>query len=112
MASRKTLVTPNPSTNEYLKALYGRVPGNVPECINHFLTEGHSGLDGGWIVTLNSFCFVLGLQVIDFDVMLEVIYDVAPEPLDERDMKTIERAYNDGIKSRKGDFGEITNNNE
>lgn len=112
VASRKALVAPNPSTNEYLKALYGRVPANVPECIDHFLSEGHTGLEGGWIVSLNSFCFVMGLQVVDFDVILEVVESIAPDPLDERDMKTIERGYNDGIKSRKGDYSDNYDKNQ
>lgn len=103
VASTKTLVSPNPSNKDYLTALYGRVPSNVPECIDHFLSEGHTGLEGGWTVSLNSFCFVLGLQVVDFDAMMEVVEDVAPDPLDDRDIKTIERGYEDGIKSRKGE---------
>jgi hypothetical protein len=102
VASRKKLVEPNPGISQYLKALYDRVPKNIPECIDHFLSEGHTGLDGGWIVTLNSFSFVLGLQCVDFDAIIEVVEDIAPYPLDERDMKTIERGYNDGLKSRKG----------
>jgi len=104
VASRAKLVVPDSDTVDHLKALYGRVPGNVPECIDHFLSEGRTGLEGGWINTLNSFCFVLGLQCVDYDVIMDVVEDIAPDDLDDRDMKTIERAYNDGIKSRKEDL--------
>ena len=96
----KKLIEVDGSLDEYLGLLYERIPTKIPESIDFFLREGSEGLPGGWQVPLNAFVFTLSLQGVDKSAILSVIEHIAPDPLDERDENTIEKAFKDGTKAR------------
>jgi hypothetical protein len=97
----ETLVEVPDDLRDIVNLLYGKERGKIPEAVEFFLTNAHTGLSGLWINSLNSFCFSLALSGVDDTLIEDVIAKVAPEPLDKRDLYQIKRAISDGKKARK-----------
>ena len=86
---------------EIVKLLYGKERETIPESVEFFLTNAHSGLSGLWINALNSCVFSLALSGVDATIIEEVIAKIAPEELDKRDLYQIKRSIADGRKARE-----------
>lgn len=84
------------TNTEVLELLYGEVPETLPESVDYFLKNAHTGLPEGWIVPLNAFAYILALQGIEGDKIIQAAMEVAPDELDKRDIDTLERAIRDG----------------
>jgi hypothetical protein len=87
--------------DEIVTWLYGEKRSVVPEVVAFFIKEGHTGLSGAWINTLNALCFSLTLSGVEADKIYELVEKIAPEPLDAKDKYQIERSIKDGEKVRK-----------
>jgi hypothetical protein len=87
--------------SEIVKLLYGKERETIPESVEFFLTNAHTGLPGLWINALNSCIFSLALSGVDDIIIEEVIDKISPEPLDKRDIYQINRAIRDGKKARE-----------
>ena len=85
---------------DIVKLLYGKERETIPEAVEFFLTNAHTGLSGLWINSLNSFCFSLALSGVDGTLIQEVVEKIAPNALDNKDTYQISRAIKDGTKAR------------
>ena len=86
---------------DIVKLLYGKERETIPEAVEFFLTNAHTGLSGLWINSLNSFCFSLALSGVDGTLIQEVVEKIAPNALDNKDTYQISRAIKDGTKARE-----------
>jgi hypothetical protein len=86
---------------DVVKLLYGKDRDVIPEAVEFFLTNAHTGLSGLWINSLNSFCFSLALSGVDATIIYEVVEKLAPEPLDNKDEYQIKKSIQDGKKARE-----------
>lgn len=86
---------------DIVKLLYGKERETIPEAVEFFLTNAHTGLSGLWINSLNSFCFSLALSGVDGTLIQEVVDKIAPNALDNKDIYQINRAIKDGKKARE-----------
>ena len=86
---------------DVITELYGEERESIPEVVDYFIDNAHTGIEGNWTNTLNSLVFTLSLQGIDFDTVYDFVEYYAPDPLDSRDIKTIEKAYSDGEEARE-----------
>ena len=100
--SSKSIIKVTEDLKETIRQLYGEDREFIPEAISNFLLNAHTGLPGSWTTSLNSFVFVLSLQGIEYDVVYDLVEQLAPESLTKRDIDTINYAYRDGIKHREG----------
>lgn len=94
-------VTVGEDIEELVNELYGDSRDTIPEVVEFFINHANTGLEGEWITSLNAFVFVLALQNIEYDVILDLVEYLAPSELDNRDLDTIDRAYKDGEKARE-----------
>lgn len=85
---------------EMVQQIYGEERKVVPEAVDFFLRNAHTGIPGGWINALNRFCFSLALSGVQKDVILIQCESLAPEALDKKDMYQINRAIRDAEKER------------
>ena len=85
---------------ELVEALYGSDRKKIPEQVDYWLREAHTGLEGEWTLTCNSAIFTLGLQGVPFDVVEEVFRTIAPEELDDKDITMLTKAWHDGDNAR------------
>lgn len=92
-------VTTPEDLKELITDLYGEERETIHDAIEYFLSNAHTGLDGEWVVSLNRCVFVLALEGFDLETIEDLIAYVAPEPLDNRDMTTIKKAYEDGVRA-------------
>ena len=81
---------------ETVLAIYGEKRSVVPEAVDFFIRNAHSGLQGEWTNALNRFCFSLALSGVEDDAILIVCKQLAPQELDKRDLYQIKRAIQDG----------------
>lgn len=86
---------------DVVKALYGEEKEKIPEQVDYFIREAHTGISGGWHNASNSFIFTLALQNVEYERVAAVFEELAPEPLDAHDEYLLERAYSDGKKKRQ-----------
>lgn len=86
---------------DVVKLLYGKDRDVIPEAVEFFLTNAHTGLSGLWINSLNSCVFSLALSGVDATIIYEVVEKLAPEPLDNKDEYQIKKAIKDGTKARE-----------
>lgn len=91
-------------TKDVVKTLYGEDKEKIPEQIDFFIRNAHTGLSGLWHNSANSFIFTLALQGVDFETVAAVFESLAPEPLDEHDDYLLNVAYKDGAEKRKEEF--------
>lgn len=81
---------------DLIKDLYGEDRETIPEAVAHFIENAHTGLEGTWVCDLNNFVFVLALQGIPYDDIVDLVAYLSPMPQSPREMETIKRAYEDG----------------
>jgi len=86
---------------DVVKLLYGKDRDVIPEAVEFFLTNAHTGLSGLWINSLNSFCFSLALSGVNATIIYEVVEKLAPEPLDNKDEYQIKKSIQDGRRARE-----------
>lgn len=86
---------------EIVEFLYGTGKEKIPEQIDYFIKEAHTGLPGHWHNSANSFIFTLALQNVEFEKIAAVFEQLAPEALDAHDEYLLERAYKDGQSKRE-----------
>lgn len=97
----KRLVLVSPDIEKTVESIYGANRTTIPQNVDFFIRNAHTGLPGCWNNTINSVCFTLGLNGFTYDDVYGIIQKLAPEELDDRDIFTIERAYNQGFESRE-----------
>jgi hypothetical protein len=97
----ETLVEVPEDLKDIVKLLYGKDREAIPEAVEFFLTNAHTGLPGLWINSLNSFVFSLALSGVDDTIIQEVVEKVAPEALDKKDEYQIKRSIRDGKRARE-----------
>jgi hypothetical protein len=93
-------------TKDIVNALYGQDKEKIPEQIDFFIRNAHTGLNGLWWTSSNSFLFTLGLQKIPFEKVSAVYESLAPEELDDNDLYLLENSYKDGYNKSE----ELENN--
>jgi hypothetical protein len=98
---KETQVDVPEGLSEIIKLLYGKDRETIPESVEFFLTNAHTGLPGLWINALNSCVFSLALSGVDDTIIEEVIAKIAPEALDKRDLYQINRSIKDGKKAKQ-----------
>jgi len=86
---------------DVVKALYGEDRDKIPEQVDYFIRNAHTGLSGYWHNSANSFVFTLALQDVPFERVAAVFEELAPEPLDDHDEYLLERSYADGQSKRE-----------
>lgn len=87
---------------EIITELYGEEREKIPEAVDHFIRNAHTGLSGTWTCDLNRFAYVLSLQGVEHDVIVDLTLYLAPRgELTKRDEDTIRRAVEDGIRDRE-----------
>lgn len=87
---------------DVVKDLYGEEREYINEAVEHFLRNASTGLSGTWTCDLNNCCYVLSLQGIEEDVILDLMEYLAPRgELTKRDMDTIKRGIKDGQRKRE-----------
>lgn len=87
---------------DIISELYGEDREKIPEAVDHFIRNAGTGLSGTWTCDLNRFAYVLSLQGIEHDVILDLVLYLAPRgELTKRDEDTIRRAVEDGIRDRE-----------
>lgn len=84
---------------DIVSCIYGEERKVVPEAVDFFIRNAHTGLPGQWINALNRFCFSLALSGVRKDAILKVCEELAPSELDKKDMYQITRAINDAEKA-------------
>lgn len=89
------------SIDEIVTELYGEKREFIPEAVDHFLKNAHTGLPGTWNSSLNRCVFVLSLQGVEEDVIMDLMEHLAPYDLDKSDLATIRHSYRDGEKFRE-----------
>ena len=99
----KLISTDGMQSKEALKYLFGEVPEVISEAISHFLENAHTGLEGEWTNSLNACCFALAVKGVESEKIWEVMENIAPEPLDERDCYQIDRAIQDGQREKENE---------
>lgn len=98
---KETQVEVPEGLSEIVKLLYGKEREFIPETVEFFLQNAHTGLPGLWINALNSFTFSLALSGVDATLIEDVIVKIAPDDLDSRDVYQIKRAIADGTKAKE-----------
>lgn len=88
---------------EIVEFLYGKGKEKIPEQIDYFIKQAHTGLAGSWHNSANSFIFTLALQEVPFEKVASVFEKLAPEKLDKHDEYLLERAYKDGKQKRNAE---------
>lgn len=83
-----------------VEQIYGEPRTKVPEVVDHFIRNAHTGLKGSWVNSLNAFCFSLALTGVHNDVIVSACETLAPETLDKKDRYQINRAIKDGERMR------------
>jgi hypothetical protein len=101
----QNLVEVPENLKEVVTLLYGKERDKVPEAVEFFLTNAHTGLHGLWTNSLNSCCFSLALSGIDDILIEQVMEQLAPEPLTKVDNYQIKRACRDGKRKRSESEG-------
>lgn len=86
---------------DVVRALYGEDRDKIPEQVDYFIRNAHTGLAGMWHNSANSFIFTLALQNVPFERVAAVFEELAPEPLDDHDEYLLERSYADGQSKRE-----------
>lgn len=97
--SQTTMIAVTGDAQDLVKQIYGKERDKIPEAVDYFIKNAHTGIPGGWICALNAFCFSLSLSEIEEDVIMEVVEKLAPEELDKRDLQQIKKAIYDGQKN-------------
>jgi hypothetical protein len=84
-----------------VEQIYGNPRQFVPESVEFFIKNAHTGLEGLWTNSLNACCFSLALSGVDDTIIEELVEQIAPEPLSKSDLYQIKRALRDGKANRQ-----------
>lgn len=98
---KETYVDVPENIRDVVKLLYGKERNTIPEAVEFFLTNAHTGLPGLWINSLNSFVFSLALSGVDDIIIQNVVESISPDPLDNRDLYQIRRSIKDGKHAKE-----------
>jgi hypothetical protein len=101
LSYKETQVEVPDNLKDIVKLLYGKDRETIPDSVEFFLTNAHTGLSGLWINALNGCVFSLALSGVDDTIIEEVMDKISPEPLDKKDLYQIKRAISDGKKIRE-----------
>ena len=101
LSYKETQVEVPDNLKDIVKLLYGKDRETIPDSVEFFLTNAHTGLPGLWINALNGCVFSLALSGVDDTIIEEVMEKISPEPLDNKDLYQIKRAISDGKKIRE-----------
>lgn len=101
LSYKETQVEVPDNLKDIVKLLYGKDRETIPDSVEFFLTNAHTGLPGLWINALNGCVFSLALSGVDDTIIEEVMEKISPEPLDKKDLYQIKRAISDGKKIRE-----------
>jgi hypothetical protein len=96
--SQTSMIDVTEDMKELVLKIYGKERDKVPEAVDYFIKNAHTGIRGGWVSALNSFTFSLSLSGIDDTIIWELCEQLAPDPLDSRDIYQIKKAIRDGQK--------------
>lgn len=94
--SQTTMIVVTEDLNQLVEQIYGEKREKIPEAVDFFLRNAGTGLPGKWTNSLNSCCFSLALSGVDDGIIEQVIEQLAPLPLDGKDLYQIKRAIRDG----------------
>jgi hypothetical protein len=83
-----------------VRSIYGEDRKVIPEAVEFFIRNAHTGIPGGWINALNRFVFSLSLSGVEDCIILALCNELAPNELDKKDMYQIKRAIEDGKRER------------
>jgi hypothetical protein len=97
--SQTTMIDVTGDLSQIVEQIYGEKRDRIPEAVDHFLKNAHTGLKGSWTNSLNAFVFSLTLSRVDETVIWDICEKLAPENLDKRDVYQIKRAIRDGKAS-------------
>ena len=81
--------------------IYGSPREFIPEAVDFFLRNAHTGLEGLWTNSLNACCFSLALSGVDDSIIWSLAEELAPDILDKSDKYQIQRAIRDGKANRQ-----------
>lgn len=99
-ASTTTMLLVSEDIKEVVKYLYGEERDKVPEAVDYFLKNAHTGLEGHWTNSLNRCAFSLALSEVPEDRIYEVLESLCPNGgLDKKDLDQVKRAIRDGQKA-------------
>jgi hypothetical protein len=101
LSYKETQVEVPDNIKDIVKLLYGKDRETIPDSVEFFLTNAHTGLPGLWINALNGCVFSLALSGVDDTIIEEVMEKISPEPLDKKDLYQIKRAISDGKKIKE-----------
>jgi hypothetical protein len=82
--------------DKLVQDIYGEKRNKIPEAVDFFLKNAHTGLKGKWVNSLNAAVFSLALSGVDEEKIFDVIEQLAPQALDKKDKYQIKRAIRDG----------------
>ena len=94
--SQSKMINVDAEYQELITQIYGEKRERIPEAVDFFVKNAYTGIVGGWTTALNSFCFSLALSGVEQDVIENVCEQLAPYPLDKKDMYQINKAVRDG----------------
>lgn len=95
-ASQGVMITVTDDIDATITQIYGEKREKIPEAVDFFLKNAHTGLPGKWNSSLNAFVFSLTLSGVDGTIVQEICEQLAPNPLDKKDLYQIKRAIRDG----------------
>ncbi len=95
-SSQGVMINVDGTIEDFVTSLYGEKRDKIPEAVDYFIKNAHTGLPGNWVNSLNSAVFSLALSGVDEDAIFEAIEQLAPEKLDKRDIFQIKRSIKDG----------------
>lgn len=94
--SQGSMITVSDDINETITQIYGEKRDKVPEAVDHFVKNAHTGLKGSWTNDLSRFTFSLTLSGVDDSMIWDICEQLAPNSLDSKDKYQIKRAIKDG----------------
>jgi hypothetical protein len=94
--SQTTMIDVTGDLSQLVEQIYGEKREKIPEAVDFFLKNAHTGLKGSWNASLNSFVFSLTLSGVDEGIIWDVCEQLAPLPLDRADTYQIKRSIRDG----------------
>lgn len=98
--SQTNLLPVSAEIKDVVTKLYGKDRDKIPEAVDYFIKNAHTGMKGEWVNSLNSAAFSLALSKVADHVIIEVLESLCPEgSLDKKDIYQVKRAIRDGKKA-------------
>jgi hypothetical protein len=92
----KRIVIVDQDIESIVESIYGTDKRTIPENVDYFIRNAHSGLPNEWNTLSNAFIFTLAASGVSFETVEDIYISLAPEELDEKDEYLLNRAFNDG----------------